>query len=92
MHPLTNPRYNKFDYILRGVQQQCEGHFLMLMDEGASLQDLVGLSQQIQAAVAEGLQQASAKATMALGPGPQASPHPPEYHPPPEDDNPFVAP
>jgi hypothetical protein len=51
-HPITNPKYNKLDYLRNGVFASARVQFSLLLEEGCSLQQLGVIAAQLQAAIA----------------------------------------
>jgi hypothetical protein len=94
-HPITNPRYNKLDYLRNGVFASAKVQFSLLLEEGCSLQQLGVIAAQLQAAIARAYTVAAGGvANDFVGPVPE----PPPWNTfpdvsgdkPPADDNPFA--
>jgi hypothetical protein len=70
-HPIDNPKFNKLDYIRNGIFASTKMQFILLLEEGCSLQQLSGLVSQLQAAIARAYQQAAQDAANeTIGPVP----------------------
>jgi hypothetical protein len=94
-HPITNPRYNKLDYLRNGVFASTRVQFSLLLEEGCSLQQLGTIAAQLQAAIARAYTVAAGGVASDFA-GPIQEP--PQWNtfpdasgdePPPADDNPF---
>ena len=82
-------KYTPIDYIRNFVFGSCKNAFMMLLDEGMSLQDAQKVVADVQEAVTRGLQMAASEAIIAMGVPQQMQP-PPEQPPQSDDqDNPF---
>jgi hypothetical protein len=93
-HPITNPRYNKLDYLRNGVFASARVQFSLLLEEGCSLPQLGVIATQLQAAIARAYTVAAGGVANDLA-GPVQEP--PQWNTfpdtsgdvPPADDNPF---
>ena len=92
-------KYTSVDFLRNSVFGSCKTQFLMLLDEGMSLQQLHAVAMDVQGAVGRALQMAASDAIVDLGqpqgmppmpqqPPPQ-QPQPPQQPEPPEE-NPFL--
>lgn len=76
-HPIENPKFNKLDYIRNGIFAAARIQFTLLLEEGASLQQLGIIVSQTQAAIARAYQHAVQDAAGELA-GPM--PEPPTWN------------
>lgn len=74
-HPIRNPLYNKIDYIRNGVFASARTQFALLLEEGASLQQLGIVAAQLQGAIARAYHAATDDAAGSMT-GPVPSPPP----------------
>jgi len=80
-------KYTNIDFLRNSVFGSCKTQFLMLLDEGMSLQQLHAIAMDVQGAVGRALQMAAADAIVDLG---QQQPQQPPPQPEPPEENPFL--